>query len=113
MEIDKTIGDNMGAIQEMVQSMKAVKGEKFTLVALHVFESLQLQEMACALASCDPAKDGGYIEDLLNCFARIAGSMTSKLTRGMDDGEIDEALKMGESLMERKEYLQNQLSNKQ
>lgn len=112
MEIGKTIDDNMGAIQEMVESMKAVKGKEFTLVALHAFEGMQVLEIASILAGCDP-DDEDYIKDMMESMARVMGSMTSKLTRGMSNEEIDEALKMGEALMERKEYLQNQLSNEQ
>lgn len=104
-EIKKMARDLTQDLNEMMKSTSAVKGKAFANVVAHQFEALELSDlvgvMLSSLIHLDPKNTDKY-RSMTETVIMIISSMTAKVAGELPEPELDEALKMSDSMHARR-----------
>lgn len=109
-EIKKLFDEEVASIRDMAESAGSIKGEQFVDLALASYECQQIIEIGSMMAEIGELE----LEEAdppMQMLMIILRSLTTKLARGMSSADIEEAMKLGSTMMDRKMQLRERIKS--
>ncbi len=112
---ENNLNGELEAIGDIIDSMRAVKGEQFAMLAVASFEMQQMIEIFAILADLadEDGKHSEFIGELTQGAFNLSKSLLEKVGFGLSKEEAMEAFEMGSTIMDRKLSMQQQFGEQQ
>lgn len=110
MDIKKEIENLSASFDEVLSSAEAVKGEAFVYAVMTHFEAAQIVEIIGKLAELTPKEHHAFTKSIGEAAIHLMAELTCKACRGLSEADYEEAMKLGRTLLKRKNALGEVLS---
>lgn len=105
MSIDAHLKDLVDNFDEILGSTEAVKGEDFVIAVMAHFDASQIVEIIAKLVTLAKDEHQVFAEALAKMGLHVLGSLVAKASGDLEPEQLDEARKMGDSLIRRRDEL--------